>query len=36
MIDLGAEVWGIEPRGAGYHEIRRRLREALRTWSAAA
>jgi hypothetical protein len=36
IIDLGAELWGIEPRGAGFHEIRRRLREALAAWSAAA
>jgi hypothetical protein len=25
IIDLAAAVWGIEPRGAGFHEIRRRL-----------
>jgi hypothetical protein len=25
IIDLGAAVYGLEPRGSGYHEIRRRL-----------
>lgn len=25
IIDLGAALYGIEPRGAGYHEIRRRV-----------
>jgi len=25
IIDFGAELYGIEPRGAGYHEVRRRL-----------
>ncbi len=25
IIDLGARLYGIEPRGAGYHELRRRL-----------
>jgi hypothetical protein len=25
IIDLGEHLYGIEPRGAGYHEIRRRL-----------
>jgi hypothetical protein len=29
IIDLGALVLGIEPRGPGYHEIRRRLLDAL-------
>jgi hypothetical protein len=29
IIDLGALLYGIEPRGAGYHEIRRRLLDAL-------
>lgn len=25
IIDLGAELYSIEPRGTGFHEIRRRL-----------
>ena len=25
LIDLGAALWGIDPRGRGYHELRRRL-----------
>lgn len=25
LIDLGAELWGIDPRGRGYHDLRRRL-----------
>lgn len=29
IIDLGALLYGIEPRGAGFHEIRRRLVTAL-------
>jgi hypothetical protein len=29
LIDLGALLWEIEPRGAGYHEIRRRLEAEL-------
>lgn len=29
IIDLGAELYGIEPRGKGYHDIRRRLAAAL-------
>lgn len=29
IIDFGALLWGIEPRGRGYHEIRRRLAVGL-------
>ena len=29
LIDLGALLWNLEPRGAGYHEIRRRLEAEL-------
>lgn len=29
IVDFGAALWGIEPRGAGYHEIRRRLEGEL-------
>ncbi len=29
IIDLGAELYGLEPRGAGYREIRRRLASDL-------
>lgn len=29
IIDFGAALWGIEPRGAGYHEVRRRLEAEL-------
>ena len=29
IVDLGALLWEIEPRGAGYHEIRRRLEAEL-------
>jgi len=29
IIDFGAELYGVEPRGAGYHEIRRRLAAEL-------
>lgn len=29
IIDLGARLYGIEPRGRGYHELRRRLARAL-------
>jgi len=29
IVDLGALLWKIEPRGAGYHEIRRRLEAEL-------
>jgi len=36
IIDFGAALWGIEPRGAGYHEIRRRLAGALLGREAAA
>ena len=25
IIDLGARLYGLEPRGRGFHEIRRRL-----------
>lgn len=32
IIDFGAALWGIEPRGAGFHELRHRLaRELLRS-----
>jgi len=33
IIDLGAAMWNIEPRGKGYHEIRRRLQVTLGAWS---
>ena len=36
IIDFGAALWEIEPRGAGYHEIRRRLAGALLGREAAA
>ena len=37
IIDFGAELYGIEPRGASFHELRRRLaRELLRARGAAA
>ncbi|MGI8597501.1 MAG: DNA-primase RepB domain-containing protein [Thermoleophilaceae bacterium] len=36
IIDLGALLYGIEPRGAGYHEVRRRLAAALLGQEAAA
>jgi hypothetical protein len=29
IIDLGAALYGLRPRGAGYHEIRRRVAAAL-------
>lgn len=29
VIDLGAALYGLDPRGRGYHEIRRRLLDAL-------
>jgi hypothetical protein len=29
IVDLAAELWGIEPRGAGYFEIRERLEAEL-------
>ena len=29
IVDLGGLLWGIEPRGAGYHEICRRLEAEL-------
>ncbi len=29
IIDFGARLWGITPRGAGYHEVRRRLAAEL-------
>ncbi len=29
IIDFGAELYGVEPRGAGYYEIRRRLAAEL-------
>lgn len=29
IIDFGAALYGIEPRGRGFHEIRRRLRDDL-------
>ena len=29
IVDLGGLLWGIEPRGAGYHEIRERLEAEL-------
>jgi hypothetical protein len=29
VVDLAAELWGIEPRGAGYFEIRERLESEL-------
>jgi hypothetical protein len=29
IIDFGARLWGITPRGAGYHDVRRRLAVAL-------
>lgn len=35
IIDLGAALYGIEPRGSGYHEIRQRLEADLRTKAAA-
>lgn len=36
IIDFGAALYGIEPRGTGYHEVRRRLAEALLGQEAAA
>jgi hypothetical protein len=36
IIDFGAALWEIEPRGAGYHELRRRLAGALLGREAAA
>ncbi|MGI8594540.1 MAG: DNA-primase RepB domain-containing protein [Solirubrobacteraceae bacterium] len=36
IIDFGALLYGIEPRGTGYHEVRRRLAEALLGQEAAA
>jgi hypothetical protein len=36
IIDLGALLYGIEPRGTGYHAIRHRLAEALLGQEAAA
>ncbi len=35
IIDFAAALWKIAPRGSGYHEIRRRLMEELRTRAAA-
>lgn len=35
IIDFGAKLYGLEPRGAGYHEIRRRLEADLRARAAA-
>jgi hypothetical protein len=35
IIDLGARLWGIEPRGRGYHEIIERLEAELGTRAAA-
>jgi len=35
IIDMGAALYGIEPRGAGYHQIRERLEADLRTSAAA-
>ena len=29
IVDLGAHLWGVEPRGRGYHELRRRLAAEL-------
>lgn len=29
IVDFASRLWGIEPRGAGYHELRRRLLEEL-------
>jgi hypothetical protein len=29
IVDLAAELWGIEPRGAGYREICERLESEL-------
>ncbi len=32
IIDFGAALWGVEPRGAAYYELRQRLaRELLRS-----
>jgi len=36
IIDFGAALWEISPRGAGYHELRRRLAGALLGREAAA
>lgn len=36
IIDFGAALYGIEPRGRGYHDIRRRLGDALLCAGAAA
>ena len=36
IIDLGAKLYGIEPRGSGFHEIRRRLAADLLGSEAAA
>ena len=36
IIDFGAALWEISPRGAGYHEVRRRLAGALLGREAAA
>jgi len=36
IIDLGALLYGIQPRGRGYHEVRRRLAAALLGQEAAA
>jgi hypothetical protein len=35
IIDFGAKLYGLEPRGAGYHEIRHRLEADLRARAAA-
>ncbi len=35
IIDFGAELFGIEPRGADYHRIRERLEADLRQGAAA-
>jgi hypothetical protein len=29
LIDLGAALWGVDPRGRGYHDLRRRLAAEL-------
>ena len=29
IVDFGALLFGLEPRGSGYHQIRRRLAEDL-------
>jgi hypothetical protein len=36
IIDLGAALWSIEPRGAGYHQIRERIEHELRSMARAA